>query len=68
MKSVKFTKSSNNIVQGNFKMSYLMSFIKASHLCENMNLFLTNDQPLILEYFVADLGKINFILNSINED
>ena len=63
-KSVKFVKKNNTIVQGIFKMSYLMSFIKASHLCDNMNLYLANDCPLILEYFVADLGHIRFILFS----
>lgn len=62
--SVKFEKSNDQIVQGKFKLSYLMNFIKASHLCENMNLLLTNDKPLILEYFVGDLGKILFLVMS----
>ena len=62
VRSVKFSKSSNNIVQGKFKLSYLMNFIKASHLCESMNLLLTNDKPLVLEYFVADLGTLRFLL------
>lgn len=65
LRSVKFLKNSNKIVQGRFKMSYLMNFIKASHLCETMNILLTNDKPLILEYFVADLGILRLILVSI---
>lgn len=65
VRSVKFSKSSNNIVQGRFKMSYLMNFIKASHLCETMNLLLTNDQPLVLEYFVADLGVLRLLLSDL---
>jgi hypothetical protein len=64
VRSVKFSKSSDNIVQGKFKLSYLMNFIKASHLCESMNLLLTNDQPLVLEYFVADLGVLRLLLMS----
>lgn len=64
IRSVKFSKSSDNIVQGKFKLSYLMNFIKASHLCESMNLLLTNDQPLVLEYFVADLGVLRLLLMS----
>uniref|UniRef100_A0A6C0E1Q5 Proliferating cell nuclear antigen PCNA N-terminal domain-containing protein n=1 Tax=viral metagenome TaxID=1070528 RepID=A0A6C0E1Q5_9ZZZZ len=64
MRSVKFEKSNDNIVQGRFKLTHLMNFIKASHLCENMNLLLTNDKPLILEYFAADLGVLRFILVS----
>jgi proliferating cell nuclear antigen len=61
IRSVKFEKTNDKIVQGKFKLSYLMNFIKASHLCENMNILLTNDKPLILEYFVADLGIMRFL-------
>lgn len=67
LKSVKFQKSNENvIVQGKFKMSYLMNFIKASHLCENMNILLTNDKPLILEYFIADLGVLRMLLSNFS--
>lgn len=64
IRSVKFEKTNDKIVQGKFKLTYLMNFIKASHLCENMNILLTNDKPLILEYFVADLGLMRFLLMS----
>lgn len=64
IRSIKFEKTNDKIVQGKFKLSHLMNFIKASHLCENMNILLTNDKPLILEYFVADLGILRFLLVS----
>lgn len=64
VRSVKFERSNNKIVQGKFKLNFLMNFIKASHLCENMNILLTNDKPLILEYYVADLGVMRFLLMS----
>ncbi len=64
LRNVKFTKSTNKIVQGNYKIAYLMNFIKASHLCENMNIFITNDKPLVLEYFIADLGILRLLLMS----
>lgn len=64
IRSVKFEKTNDKIVQGKFKLSYLMNFIKASHLCENMNILLTNDKPLILEYYVADLGILRCLLMS----
>jgi len=67
VKCVKFSKHNDRIVQGRFKMSYLLNFIKASHLCENMNIHLANDTPLVLEYFVADLGCLRLILASIQE-
>jgi proliferating cell nuclear antigen len=64
IRSVKFEKTNDKIVQGKFKLSFLMNFIKASHLCENMNILLTNDKPLVLEYFVADLGILRFLMMS----
>jgi len=64
LRSVKFSKHSTKIVQGRFKLSYLLNFIKASHLCESMNILLTNDKPLILEYHVADLGVLRLLLMS----
>lgn len=62
IKSVTFEKSNHTIVQGRFKLYFLMYFIKATHLCQNINLYLKNDQPLVLEYFAADLGEIHFLL------
>lgn len=60
---IKFNNTDNDkIIQGKFKMSYLSYFIKASHLCDNMNILLSNDEPMILEYFVADLGSLRFVL------
>lgn len=68
IRSVKFSKNTHKIVQGRFKMSYLLNFIKASHLCENMNILLANDKPLVLEYFVADLGVLRFCLMSLVDE
>ena len=67
LRSVRFTKNTGNIVQGKFKMSYLLNFIKASHLCESMNISLANDKPLVLEYFVADLGILRLLTISVDE-
>lgn len=66
LKSVKFTKHSNTIVQGKFKMSYLMNFIKASHLCDDMQILLTNDQPLVLQYNIPNLGIFRLLLVDCN--
>lgn len=64
IRSVKFEHSDRKVAQGQFKLSHLIYFIKASHLCDNMNILLANDKPLILEYFVADLGVMRFMLMS----
>lgn len=65
IRSVKFEKNTDKIVQGKFKLTYLMNFIKASHLCDTMSIYLTNDKPLVLEYHVADLGRLRFLLMSV---
>jgi proliferating cell nuclear antigen len=62
---VKFTQSTTNIIQGKYKLIYLMNFIKASHLCDNMNILISNDKPLILEYFVADIGVMRLLITPI---
>jgi proliferating cell nuclear antigen len=62
VRSIKFQKTNDKIVQGKFKLDKLMNFIKASHLCDNMNIYVTNDKPLILEYPAADLGTMRFLL------
>ena len=61
-KQITFTESDDTIFQGTFKIVYLINFIKASHLCETMNIFLANDMPLFLEYSIADLGTMIFVL------
>lgn len=61
-RSIKFTSNDENAVQGKFSMKHLMSFVKSSHLCDNVNIYLDNDKPLVLEYFVSDLGTLKFLL------
>lgn len=63
IKTIMFHKSNDEIVQGKFKLYFLMYFIKATNLCQNINIYLKNDKPLILEYFVADLGTLRFLLS-----
>ncbi len=60
--STKFEKVSDVFVQGKFKLVFFMNIIKASHLCDHMNIFIGNDKPLILQYFVADLGVMSFLI------
>lgn len=63
IKSLTFVRSTQAIVQGRFKLYFLMYFIKATHLCQSINIYLKNDHPLVLEYFVADLGTLRFLLS-----
>ncbi len=52
----------DHIYQNKFLLKYLTTFTKAADLCTNINIYLANDFPLILEYDVGDLGELKFAL------
>lgn len=60
--NVKFAKQTDTIIQGAFSLKYLLLFIKATNLCPTVNIYIENEYPLILEYSVASIGHIRFIL------
>ena len=59
----KNTSNANEIVQGTFELKYLIIFTRCSSLCSHVNLFLKNNYPLIVQYSVAKLGQIKFVLS-----
>jgi proliferating cell nuclear antigen len=46
------------IIQGVFKLDYLVEFTKCANLSKYVHLHLQNDFPLILKYAVGSLGEI----------
>jgi len=62
--AVSFAKKSdeNIVVQGEFSRDYLKRFAKAEGVANVVLMGLENDQPLMLEYIVSDLGKLRFCL------
>jgi proliferating cell nuclear antigen len=52
----------DEIVQGIFALKHLVLFSKCTNLCNNIELYLKNDYPLILKYQVASLGNIKLCL------
>lgn len=50
------------VIQGVFSLKYLNYFIKCTGLCNNIELMLGNDMPLIVKYNVASLGDIKLCL------
>ena len=60
---IKNTDNFNEIVQGTFELKYLIIFTRCSSLCTHVNLFLKNDYPLIVQYSIAKLGHIKFVLS-----
>ena len=50
------------IIQGNFSLKNLSYFIKCTPLCQQIELYLENNLPLIVKYHIASLGVIKLCL------
>ena len=50
------------VIQGEFSLKNLSYFIKCTNLCNNIEMFLENDLPLVVKYSVASLGEIKLCL------
>lgn len=55
-------KKDNHIIQGEFSLKNLNYFIKCTNLCNQIELYIDNDLPLIIKYNVASLGVIKLCL------
>lgn len=58
----------NEIIQGKFSLKNLSYFIKCTNLCNQIELFLENDKPLVVKYYVASLGEIKLCLTPLQND
>ena len=58
------TEDNDLIFQGNYDLRYLNTFCKCTNLCANVDIFMKNDYPLVIRYFVASLGTIYLCLSS----
>lgn len=56
------SKNTTEIVQGVFKLKYLVHFTKCTNLSNTVEIYLKNDYPLIVKYAVASLGEIKMCL------
>ena len=65
-----FKKKNENetIIQGLYSLKHLVLFTKCTGLCNNIDIFLKNDYPLILQYNVANLGYIRICLSPKTND
>ena len=52
----------NKIIQGEFSLKNLSYFIKCTNLCNQIEMYLENDLPLVVKYNVASLGEIKLCL------
>ena len=53
---------SKKIIQGQFSLKNLGYFIKCTNLCQQIEVYLENDLPLVVKYNVASLGSIKLCL------
>ena len=60
-----FIQKNSSIIQGEFSLKNLNYFIKCTNLCNQIELYLANDIPLIVKYNVASLGAIKLGLSPI---
>lgn len=62
--SMSFTlkQDSSKIIQGEFSLKNLGYFIKCTNLCQQIEVYLENDLPLVVKYNVASLGELKLCL------
>ena len=53
---------SSKVIQGEFSLKNLGYFIKCTNLCQQIEVYLENDLPLVVKYNVASLGEIKLCL------
>lgn len=54
--------NTSKIIQGEFSLKNLVYFIKCTNLCNQIEIYLENNLPLIVKYNVASLGEIKLCL------
>lgn len=52
----------NEVVEGIYSVKYLNLFTKSTNLSNIVELYLMNEYPLILVYYVGNLGKLQYCL------
>lgn len=56
------------IVQGIFELKHLVLFSKCASLCNDIEIYMKNNFPLVIKFQVATLGRILLCLTPIKED
>ena len=58
----------DEVIQGVFSIKKMVTFTKCTNLCQNIEIYLKNDYPIIIKYSVANLGEVKFCLAPKNSD
>lgn len=54
----------NIMLQGVYELSSLLSFSKCAPLCPNIDIHIRNNAPLIIKYYLADMGSIILMVSN----
>lgn len=65
MNIINSNNNKNKIIQGEYSLKNLSYFIKCTNLCNDIELYLENNLPLVVKYNVASLGEIKLCLAPI---
>jgi len=60
--SLMFNKRASEIIEARFSLSFLSLFSRSSNLCSELQIYLNNDNPLILLYPISNLGSLKYLL------
>ena len=59
----------DDTVVNNFSLTFLNQFTRASSLSESVNLYMSENTPLVVEFPIGDIGSLKFYLApKLNED
>jgi proliferating cell nuclear antigen PCNA len=66
--SIEHAQNNPLIVQGIYELKNLVLFSKCASLCNDIEIYMKNDYPLVIKYTVATLGRVLLCLTPINDD
>ena len=62
---MQFQSTGDEVIKGRFSLKYLNLFAKSASLSGFVELYLKNNIPLILKYFVGTIGRMQYVLSPI---
>lgn len=60
-------KNDDEIIQGYYNLKSLVLFTKCTNLCNNIEIYMQNNYPIIIKYDVGDLGLLRLCLSPKSE-
>jgi proliferating cell nuclear antigen len=57
----------DKIIQGYFSLKNLNYFVKCTNLCNQIEIYLENNIPIVIKYNVASLGELKLALSTISK-